>query len=216
MRRVHDRLPRATCAIAVLCLFVVGDLAAESAAPVSEEAEWPCAQRYVPEISAGTIWVGPPLEELSTPWYENEAARDFVYQLSAEGLESEEGVAMIDEFAATLGPDRNEVLTQLFAGLFDKFNVARSRMLRGIRNFFRRQQILVKQINSLENEIHELDAAGVAKDDQRLKDLNTQLTWNVRVYDERQKLTVYVCEEPVLLEQKLGVFARAIQAHLEG
>jgi hypothetical protein len=209
-------LPRATRTAAVACIFVGGALAAGSAAPVGEEAEWPCEQRYVPELSAGTIWVGPPLDELSTPWYENEAARDIVYGVSAEGLEPEEGVAMIDEFAATLGPERNEVLTQLFAGLFDKFNTQRSRMLRGIKNFFRRQQNLVKQINSVENEIRELEEAGVAKDDKGLLDLNSQLTWNVRVYDERQKLTVYVCEEPVLLEQKLGVFARAIQAHLEG
>ncbi len=215
VKRHRDRLPRATRTAAAALLVGVA-LAAGSAAPAAEEAEWPCVQRYVPELSAGTIWTGPLLDELSTPWYDNEAARDVVYEISAEGLEPEEGVAMIDEFAATLGPERNEVLTQVFAGMFDRFNVERSRMLTGIKNFFRRQQRLVKKINSVESEIRELEEAGVAKDDERLQDLNTQLTWNVRVYDERQKLTIYVCEEPILLEQKLGVFARALQAHLEG
>lgn len=219
VKKIRPRIPDAalTFAVAALIAGVALGFGSPKAAPATatQEAEWPCVQRYVPELSAGTIWTGTPPDELATPWYDDERARNLVYDLSAETLEMEEGVAMIDDFAATLGPDRNGVLTQVFAGLFDNLNTQRRRILNGIKNFFRRQQTLVKKINSLESEIRELEKAGVAKDDEPRKDLETQLIWSVRVYDERLKLTVYVCEEPILLEQRLGAYARAIAAHLE-
>ena len=35
-------------------------------------------------------------------------------------------------------------------------------------------------------------------------------------YDDRQRLTPYVCQIPIIVEQKLGAYARAIQAHMQG
>jgi hypothetical protein len=45
--------------------------------------------------------------------------------------------------------------------------------------------------------------------------LSETLIWNTRIYDERNKLTDFVCEEPVLLEQRLGVQAKVILENLQ-
>jgi len=35
------------------------------------------------------------------------------------------------------------------------------------------------------------------------------------MFEERRKATVYVCETPALIEQRLGALARAIEAAME-
>lgn len=178
------------------------------------EPEWPCVQRYVPEISAGALWTGPPLDSASESGQENEAVRALIARLVEYEVDAEKGARAIDEFAATLGADKDTVLTQLFSGLLDKFNSVRARMLKGTKNFHRRQQKVVARITELEVEMRDLDSEGVALGDERRQKLDEELTWNVRVFEEREKLTPYICEEPVLLEQKLGALARAIEGHV--
>ena len=39
---------------------------------------------------------------------------------------------------------------------------------------------------------------------------NSQLEWNTRVFDQRTRLTEYICEEPVFNTQRLGYQARKI------
>jgi hypothetical protein len=45
--------------------------------------------------------------------------------------------------------------------------------------------------------------------------LSETLIWNTRIYDERNKLIDYVCEEPVFLEQRLGIQARIILKNIQ-
>ena len=55
-----------------------------------------------------------------------------------------------------------------------------------------------------------------AKADQsELAQKNEQLTWSLRVFDERQRSLRFVCEVPVLIEQRLFVLVRAIQTALQ-
>jgi len=44
--------------------------------------------------------------------------------------------------------------------------------------------------------------------------LSEQLNWDTRVYDEREQSLRYVCETPVLLEQRLFALGRHIAEHL--
>ena len=50
----------------------------------------------------------------------------------------------------------------------------------------------------------------------RLQDeLVGRVEWDTRIFDERSKTIGYVCEVPVLIEQRLFALARAIQQALE-
>ena len=51
--------------------------------------------------------------------------------------------------------------------------------------------------------------------DKRFLSANSQLEWNTRVFDQRTRLTEYVCEEPVFNTQRLGYQARKIMSYLQ-
>ena len=43
-----------------------------------EDKDWPCIQRKVPEVSAGMVWAGPPVEELGKEWQQDEQVSKLV------------------------------------------------------------------------------------------------------------------------------------------
>jgi hypothetical protein len=45
--------------------------------------------------------------------------------------------------------------------------------------------------------------------------MNDELTWSLRVFDERQRSLRFVCEVPVLIEQRLFALSRMIQSALQ-
>ena len=44
---------------------------------------------------------------------------------------------------------------------------------------------------------------------------NSKLKWNTRVFDQRTRLTEYICEEPVFNTQRLGYQSRKIMSYLK-
>ena len=42
-----------------------------------------------------------------------------------------------------------------------------------------------------------------------------QRDWDMRIYGDRRSSLSYLCEQPVLLEKRAFVVAKAIAAHLE-
>ena len=45
--------------------------------------------------------------------------------------------------------------------------------------------------------------------------LEDALRWDTRIHDERNAALAYVCESPVILEQRAFALAREIQTHLD-
>ncbi|MGB8275474.1 MAG: hypothetical protein WCF16_09440 [Alphaproteobacteria bacterium] len=191
-----------------------GEETVQESLRLGEEPDWPCPQRYTPELSSAAIWSGPPIDEAIKTWGNDEPVRALVVDLTSEGIEDAEGVKLIDDFAARAGPDKDKLLTEVFAGVFDSISTRRSSMQRGIKRFVKRQETLVTKLNDLQEKQREMDASGVDTEDPKMADLTKEIYWNTRVYDERSKLTPYICDEPLLLEQRLGAYARAIQAHM--
>ena len=42
--------------------------------------------------------------------------------------------------------------------------------------------------------------------------LSGRVQWDTRVFEDRRRALTYVCEAPVLIEQRLGALARTIAA----
>ena len=53
------------------------------------------------------------------------------------------------------------------------------------------------------------------KKDPKFAQASAQLKWNTRVFDQRTRLTEYICEEPVFNTQRLGYQARKILSYLQ-
>jgi len=217
----HRSAAIALCAPVVLGLMLLagGPLAGSAAAdgPPNLDPDWPCVQRKVPELSYGTVWTGPSLGDLKSDWDDDEAVRGLVNRLALRRTSLEDAKAMIDEFAKDLpSADKERTLTLVFAGLFEKIDAERGEIIQGIGRYSRKQKALSKRISDTNAEIRLIDAKSelTEADEAKLRELENKLEWDERIFVEREQSLTYVCESPVLLEQRLFALGRAIQQHL--
>ena len=54
--------------------------------------DWPCIQVYIEELSWGSIWTGPPLDEKSSKWIDDEKLNTFAEKLMKRNTKEKEGV----------------------------------------------------------------------------------------------------------------------------
>ena len=104
--------------------------------------------------------------------------------------------------------EQKEMLVYLFAGLYQKAKDRRNRQYTGIIKFVDRQESLRKAIGDSSKLIRKYRKEKVNIKDKKFLDANAKLEWNTRVFDQRTRLTEYVCEEPVFNTQRLGYQAR--------
>ncbi len=184
--------------------------------------KWPCDQVYNPKLNLSAIWQGPSIEKPLKDWWKNDDVIEYVNILSEPTLNEEDGTALIEEFAKKYTyfgilkkPDQKEKLVFLFAGLYQKAKDRRSRQYKGIVKFVDRQESLRKAIGESSKLIRKYRKNKTDKKSKKYLDANSQLEWNTRVFDQRTRLTEYVCEEPVLNTQRLGYQARKILTYLQ-
>lgn len=172
------------------------------------EPNWPCVQVYVPELSPGVLWAGPPLDSVEDRWRDDPAVRKLVN--ASAGMAPEAFEAEVVALAEAAGPQRNAALTALFAGIFETHANKRRAMIQGVKRYDRQQQTLHKRIAAT---LAVLDTA--PQDSAEAKAAEETLHWQRRILDDRRRTLEAVCDQPVLVEQRLGVLTRIIAAHLE-
>jgi len=209
------RTIRLSITTAATLAAICGPFAAVQAQPkVETPADWPCAQVFVPTLSAATIWAGPPVDEYMKTWPQNRDVAAVVTRVVSRSIPDDEAGEVVDSFAEGIKGDRDEILTMLFAGVFDEANRARGKAIEGIRRFARAQQ---QQLGNMSKTVGELDRARAEnpQDADRIKELTEQLAWQRRIVEERQRSLGALCEQPVIVERRLGSLARTIASHME-
>ncbi len=186
-------------------------LAGPAVAATSADPDWPCVQRKVPEISAGMVWAGPPVEELKHSWKDDAEVSQLAGTLAARRTDIEAAKTAVADFAAGLGTDKNERLTLLFAATLDIVNRERASIISGIGRYTRRQRALAEKLGRLAGEIKALPA----DEKDRREELEQQRLWDTRIYEDRERSLTYICEQPVLLDQRVFTLAREIMGQLE-
>jgi len=188
--------------------------AAPAAAAEPSDADWPCIQRLVPQLAASQMWAGPPAEDGDDASNPDGEVAQLAHRLASRSMPDDQAQAVIDAFADGLTPEeRNDQLAHLFHDVLQQINQERSQIIAGIKRYTRKQQHLAEKI---------------AKDSQRLADLQPGTTpdaqtqelleerqWDLRVFEDRQRILTHICEQPVLLEQRAFSLSRAMQARLE-
>lgn len=182
-------------------------------APNAVEPPWPCAQRKVGSISAGTIWSGPDLAQ-GADWDQDSKLASLAQKLASRRTELSEAEQAIADFAKEAGADKDKQLTKLFVGVLDIINDNRNKILHGIARYAAGQQHLAERLRD------ESDAISSAQDAPNLTfSANTtgkakEFEWDQRIFNERRQALSYVCETPTLLERRAFDIARRIQAQL--
>jgi hypothetical protein len=195
---------------AVLALAAPGGaLAADPRYP-----DWPCAQIKVPEISIAAVWAGPPIDDVGSAWEDDPAIRNLVAQLAARRTPLADAEKRISEVVTGSAAERQQKAKLIFAGLFRTLNQERGEVMNGIERFTRKQKEFAGQIRATIFELRELqDKPG--HDEAKIDELGSRIEWETRIFEERQKTIGYVCEVPVLIEQRLFALARAVAQSLE-
>ena len=184
--------------------------------------KWPCDQVYNPKLNLTAIWQGPPIEQELKDWWKDDVVIEYVNKLADPVLEETVGVELIEEFAKKYSyfglikkPEQKQKLTYLFAGLYQKAKDRRNRQYIGIIKFVDRQESIRKAIGSSSKLIRKYRKAKLDEKDPKFVEASAQLKWNTRVFDQRTRLTEYICEEPVFNTQRLGYQARKILSYLQ-
>ena len=191
-------------------------------APEKPPKKWPCDQVYNPKLNLTAIWQGPSIEQELKDWWKDDDVIEYVNKLADPVLEETVGVELIEEFAKKYSyfglikkPEQKQKLTYLFAGLYQKAKDRRNRQYVGIIKFVDRQESIRKAIGSSSKLIRKYRKAKLDEKDPKFVEASAQLKWNTRVFDQRTRLTEYICVEPVFNTQRLGYQARKIISYLK-
>ena len=182
----------------------------------SEDKNWPCIQGKVIKLSAGQMWRGNPVDEKDLSWKKNKAVQDLISNILPRRVKLTETEKFIAEFAKKHDTDRNKQLEQSFLGLLAETNKIRQEIIAGIGKFSSRQKSLSKRIIENRRKINDFekkDADGTLtkEEDKEFAKLEQQQEWDIRIRDEREKSLEYVCESPVLLEQRLFALSQQLK-----
>lgn len=188
-------------------LLILVMLAAVPARAATPTPDWPCVQPRQSHLSLGQVWTGPPPPEGAAETPEIAALADRVVQ---RRMPIEEATAAIDAFAQ--GTDA-ETLALLMQAIFHRIDMQRTAILGGISRYGHRQVALAARVEARRARMAELEAAN-PPDFDAIDAEEEALDWDMRVFSDRQQSLTYVCETPVILEQRLFALGRAVAAHL--
>ncbi|HEY7298043.1 MAG TPA: hypothetical protein VH684_08915 [Xanthobacteraceae bacterium] len=176
--------------------------------------DWPCAQIKVPQLSVAAVWAGPPIDDVESTWEKDPAVRELVARAAARRTPLNDAQKAVSDFIASNADERQQKGKLLFAGLFQTLDHERSLVMNGIERFSRRQREFAASIRAETLELRNLqDAAD--HDRGKAEELANRVEWDTRIFEERKKTISYVCEVPVLIEQRLFALARTIQESFE-
>ena len=169
--------------------------------------DWPCIQVLVKELSWGSIWTGPPLDENSSKWSDNENLKVLAKKLMNRRTKENEGIFELKNYIKK-NNSPNE-LTELFHSLFDTTNdIWRNRVTK-LLNFGKKQRLTSEKISLKLEKIKELSKDFNTNKDE-IEKLEPEQFWDIRRVEDRRNLSDSLCEQPRFYEKRLGVYSTII------
>ena len=173
----------------------------------NNDPDWPCIQRLQPRLSLGQAWTGPTPPDGAAIPAETAALAERLVQRRMTMDEAETEIAA---FAATTDA---EGLALLMQAVFHRIDTQRATIIQGISRYGHAQVALAAQVETRRRRMAELEAAD-SPDFDAIDAEERALDIDMRVFTDRQHSLTYVCESPVILEQRLFALGRAIAAQL--
>jgi hypothetical protein len=190
-------------------LLLLGMLAAAPAfAAGPPDPDWPCIQRRQPHLSIAQVWGGPLPDAAELELAKSEEIASLAEVLALRRTPMADAEARIKAFAEDHDP---EALVALFAATFERINRARDRVMAGITRYAHKQAAMEGRIEELRQEFAALEAAEPSDFD-RMDAVEEELDWSTRIFRDRQQSLTFVCETPVILEQRAFAIGRAVEA----
>ncbi|ODT60376.1 MULTISPECIES: hypothetical protein [Paracoccus] len=173
--------------------------------------DWPCIQRKQPNLSMGQVWTGPLPDEEALALVRDPQIARLAERLEQRRLPLDQAEAEIADFAA--GASQAQ-LVALMQAIFDRIDSDRGALIGGIARYGQSQLNLSLRIEDRRARMAALEAAD-PPDFDAIDAEEKALDWEQRIFTERQQSLTYVCETPVILEQRVFALGRAIAGHLD-
>lgn len=211
-RFFHDKRFSGVLFVVTIGLLILPTFAGAGS---STDKNWPCVQRKVPDISSGMIWLGEPLDQFANEWPKNVEISRLVESISARRTQLDKAKQNIVEFAQQLGAGRDHQLTLVASGMLETINYERARIIRKIEKFTMAQRKLGDRLENLEIKLNAFPKKMTTKQQTEYDDLLLKKYWFKRAFEQREQSLSYICQQPILLEQRAFALGRELMQHLE-
>lgn len=204
---VRYRIITATCLFSILLGTSANVLAQSSADP-----DWPCIQVLVPTLNTAIYWPVPIEENERGSWKQDKQIAKLARELGDLESFEDEHRQRIEAFAtsqpeAQLQPQLN----RLVDGIVNVASERRSLFIKGIKRYTRQQDDMARQIETRLNELSSLQGD---EDETAIAEARETLRWQERIYDQRERSIVSLCDRPVEVEETLSGVLREVAQFL--
>ena len=186
----------------LLSIFFIPSIVLGQPSKNETNLDWPCIQVLIKELSWGSIWTGPPLDEDSSKWRNNDQLRSFSQKLMNRKTKQEDGIKELKIYIKKNSSLKD--LKLLFHALFDTTNEIWKKRVEKLLQFGKRQRKNAKEISDKLDKIKKL-SNNPESNKEELKKLEDERFWDVRRVEDRRALSDALCEQPRYYEKRLGV-----------
>ncbi len=131
--------------------------AEDAAPPIDLKADWPCVQGKVDTLTVVQMWDGPSTEG-KKGWGQDRQLSTLITILASRRIPEADAEAALKKYADSVPEaERDEKLTLLFAGLFDKVNMERKSVISGIEKYQKAQRARAEELERQTTEIAKLE-----------------------------------------------------------
>ena len=191
----------------LLSLFFISNNIFAQPAGEEKNTDWPCIQVFIKELSWGSIWTGPPLDENSAKWVDDKNLSALAKNLMNRKTKENEGINDLKKYIKK--NNSSNQLTKLFHALFDTTNEIWTKRNAKLLNFGKRQRLTSEKISIKLNKIKELSKNPDLNKDE-IEKLENEKFWDIRRFEDRRNLSDSLCEQPRFYEKRLGVYTGII------
>lgn len=195
----------------VLSALVLSIAAGPALAEVVPDPDWPCVQRRQPQLSVAQVWAGPAPDAAVEERAKAGDVQQVAQIIALRRTSMEEAAELTAAFAETAD---DQALTALFLATFQHIQKTRDRVMGGITRYAHKQEALDAHIDESRHAFDALMAAE-PQDFDAIDKAEEDIDWSTRIFQDRQQSLTYVCETPVLLEQRVFALGRLIAGHLK-
>jgi len=197
--------------LTVLGLILSGGIGC--AAMPGQDPDWPCQQRLVPDVTAGTYWNGTLPDK--SDWRDNPKVAALVGDIASRDVSVEDANTKIVGFSAKLSKkDRDALLPEAFLGVVDETNRQREGIIDRIKDLTRRQRELAEIVAKTSAEVDAIPDTATGDAAAQRAEAAQRLEFVTRSFQDTQRTMRYACDVPGQLDSRLGALARSIQSHL--
>lgn len=177
----------------------------------AQQDDWPCVQVLVPKVSAAVIWPYPIDEIHAQRWRLDAEIKMLATKIANQFSIGDDEIIMIDQYLRGKNSDaRSQAATDLFMATLTKFNSRRGKYITGIKKFTAKQKGLAQRLSVMLEQRDEFLA-----NEKPIEQLKDEIFVAEQIFRNRESILTNLCEQPVRVEENLGMVARAIAQHVE-